>query len=122
MKININTVAPALILTSGLLFASCSSKENEQQTEEKVKVTVAVAGRETNNIIEASGLIKSKETAVISTRVMGFITGINVEAGDPVKKGQLLVTISNNEILANLYENPILCSQSFSHFVTHLHL
>lgn len=100
MKINISTIAPALILTSGLLFASCSSEEKEQKTEEKVKVTVAVAGRESNNVIEASGLIKSKESAVISTRVMGFITGINVEAGDQVKKGQLLVTISNNDILA----------------------
>jgi RND family efflux transporter MFP subunit len=40
------------------------------------------------------------QSANISTRVMGFITSVKVKAGDHVQKGQLLATISNEDILA----------------------
>jgi len=50
--------------------------------------------------VQASGQIVSGETAALSTRIMGFITQIYVKPGDKVRKGQLLVTISNGDIVA----------------------
>ena len=87
---------------SGILLASCSG-DHEKRTaskKEPVAVTVAYAGKQSNNAIRASGRIESRQTAAISTRVMGFITAIHVKAGDRVKKGQLLATISSDDLQA----------------------
>ena len=103
MKIQFNTSVLTLSLALGALFASCSGNEHEQGVTKKdqpVAVTVGVAERQSYNSIQVSGQVESKETAVISTRIMGFITSVNVKAGDNVKKGQLLVTISGADILA----------------------
>ncbi|HOX82036.1 MAG TPA: efflux RND transporter periplasmic adaptor subunit, partial [Chryseolinea sp.] len=101
MKIQFALTA-TLLLTSGVLFISCSGNnhEGELKKEKPVHVTVASATTQSDNTIQASGQIESKETAIISTRMMGFITNIKVKAGDKVEKGQLLVTINNADILA----------------------
>ena len=100
MKIQINTPILIQLLGVSFLFAACSGNDHEvaARKDEPVRVTVAVAGRQSGNGIEASGQIVSKETAVISTRVMGFITSIKVKAGDNIQKGQLLATISSGDI------------------------
>lgn len=103
MKIQSNTPILTLSLALGVLFASCSGNDQEQGVTTKdqpVAVTVGVAARQSGNAIQVSGRVESEETAVISTRIMGFITSVKVKAGDKVQKGQLLVTISNADILA----------------------
>lgn len=102
MKIQFNTLSVTLLFTTGVLIASCSgnSEEGKVKQDLPVHVTVAVATQKSDNTIQASGQIESKETAIISTRMMGFITSIKVKAGDKVQKGQLLVTINNADILA----------------------
>jgi RND family efflux transporter MFP subunit len=99
---NIKTSLLALLTTSGIFLGSCSGNNNEPdiKQDEPITVTVATAGTQMNNTVQSSGQIESKETAVISTRIMGFITDIKVKAGDKVQKGQLLATISNADILA----------------------
>jgi RND family efflux transporter MFP subunit len=94
--------AVASLFAFTILLGSCSGDhhENEIKQEAPIAVTVAVAGNQVNNVIQASGQIESRESAVISTRIMGFITSIKVKAGDKVQKGQLLATISNGDILA----------------------
>ena len=94
--------AASVVITSGALLFSCSGEQDEaaQKTESPIAVTVALAGSEPGNVITASGQIESGQAAIISTRVMGFITGITVKPGEQVKKGQLLVTISNDDIQA----------------------
>ena len=96
------TLAITSLFAFTILLGSCSGdhQENDVKQETPISVTVAVAGNQINNLIQASGQIESKESAVISTRIMGFITGIKVKAGDKVQKGQLLATISNADILA----------------------
>lgn len=102
MKIQFNTLSVTLLFTTSVLIASCSgnSEEGKVKQDLPVHVTVAVATQKSDNTIQASGQIESKETAIISTRMMGFITSIKVKAGDRVQKGQLLVTINNADILA----------------------
>lgn len=96
------TTSLTVLLTASIFFASCSGDNNkgEVKKDAPVSVTVGIAGKQSSERIHASGQIESKETAVISTRVMGFITGIKVKVGDAVKQGQLLATISNDDILA----------------------
>lgn len=95
--------ATIIIAGFSLLLSSCSNapeKEGQTTTAIPVKVTLATPSINTQQGINASGQVKATETANISTRVMGYITKINVKVGDQVKKGQLLATISNDDIMA----------------------
>lgn len=84
-----------------VLLAACSGHDHQQAaTPPAVAVEVARAQAQDNGTIYASGQIISRESAVISTRIMGYITSVKVKPGDRVKKGQLLLTISNEDIQA----------------------
>lgn len=87
-----------------ILYAtSCSSNSDKTEAMTKVPAVEVVVENpliNTDNSLAVTGQIESAQSANISTRVMGYITGIKVKVGDHVNKGQLLVTISNNDILA----------------------
>jgi RND family efflux transporter MFP subunit len=100
MNFKINQIAIMLAFAGVLLACSGSEKEDQSAKEEASPVTVGSVSTQSTNYITTSGQVTSKETAVISTRVMGFVTGFKVKVGDKVQKGQLLVTISNGDILA----------------------
>lgn len=103
-----------LFVLGSMILASCSSEsENrEKQKPEPIIVTVTTANKTTTNSIQASGKVESTETAVISTRLMGVITKINVRPGDRVKKGELLATISNGDILAKRAQAQAMVAES----------
>lgn len=85
-----------------LVLSACSAKE-KKETEtpgHPVMVTVATPSANEQQDIHISGQIEAAQSANISTRVMGYITKLTVKVGDPVNKGQLLATISNQDILA----------------------
>lgn len=89
------------ILSTGIV--SCTSSDNKKaEKDQLVPIAVNVSNplMNTDNTITATGQIVSAQSADISTRVMGYITSIKVKVGDYVKKGQLLVTISNDDMLA----------------------
>jgi len=52
------------------------------------------------HFLNISGQVEASQTVDISTRVMGIITMLKVKVGDHVHKGQLLVSISNQDMLA----------------------
>ena len=83
---------------------SCASKDKGakglQNNISPVAVTVASPEVTALNGINASGRLEATETANISTRVMGYITKLNVKVGDQVKAGQVLATINNQDMSA----------------------
>lgn len=86
-----------------LLLSSCSSHkntDNKTSLDSTIVVTVSTPSATGQPVLDISGQVEAGETAGISTRMMGYITMINVKVGDKVNKGQLLVTISNQDILA----------------------
>lgn len=86
-----------------LAFSSCSSNEKhgtKTYIDTAVVVTVAKPSGDQKQRLIVSGQIEAGQTANISTRVMGYITSLNMKVGDHVQKGQLLATISNDDILA----------------------
>lgn len=91
-----------LAFVSLVILSSCSHdrREGDRKNDSPVTVTVTTAGKQSTRSIQSSGQVVSGETAMISTRMMGFITDIKVKPGDKVQKGQLLVTINNGDILA----------------------
>ena len=91
----------SLFVAIGLL-ASCSSEPVKKKTE-SFDLTVDVA--QVENIKEAelfsfTGKLEAATYSKLSTRIMGQVENIHVKLGETVRKGQLLVQISNKDILA----------------------
>lgn len=85
-----------------VLLASCNSEKKEQIIEEPaitVKVNV-VSDNNTNRFVTASGKIEAKNSANLSTRMMGYVNKVHVQVGQKVAAGQLLVSINNTDLQA----------------------
>ncbi|WP_283687046.1 efflux RND transporter periplasmic adaptor subunit [Dysgonomonas sp. Marseille-Q5470] len=82
------------------LYSCSSSDKLEDKDKTIVKVEAYSPGQSTNEGFYLSGEVTAKQTANISTRMMGYINKIYVKPGDKVTSGQLLVSISSDDILA----------------------
>ena len=60
------------------------------------------------NIIELDGVTESQNEKIISSKMMGYITKVNVNEGDSVKKGDILYEIDSTGIT---HDSDILKSQ-----------
>jgi RND family efflux transporter MFP subunit len=91
-----------VLLPASIILWACEDTHTrpEAKKENPIPVTVVTAEAHIDDCIHASGYIEANETAMISTRVMGFITDIPVNTGDIVQRGQLLATINNSDIQA----------------------
>lgn len=84
------------------LTASCS-KNKEKAIDKLPVISVTINKTAPSNsvkYIEASGKIEAESSANISTRMMGYVTSIEVKTGQTVSKGQLLATISSSDLQA----------------------
>lgn len=97
MKKHIYTV---LILGTFFLIG-CSGDKKTEATETPILVTVNKSNTQTSgSFATASGKLVAKNSVNVSTRMMGYITKMNVEIGQNVSAGQLLVSINNSDIQA----------------------
>ncbi|HNP18339.1 MAG TPA: efflux RND transporter periplasmic adaptor subunit [Fulvivirga sp.] len=90
------------IFTILLTAFACGSNDQGAIVESKaIPVKVAEASAQTMaGTISASGTIEAKNSTNVSTRMMGFVTSRPVKVGQSVKKGQLLISISNTDLNA----------------------
>lgn len=93
------------IFSFAVLLAAC--KTNPENTAPgsnaaaPVHVRLALAGTDGNGAFAAiSGQLMAVHSAAISTRIMGYITRMNVNIGDNVRAGQLLFSIKSADIRA----------------------
>jgi len=91
-----------MIALLGSLLMSCGTEEARELTElPPVKVTLAqVSAQNQQGFVAASGKIEALKSANISTRMMGNVNKLHVKVGDQVRKGQLLVSISDADLVA----------------------
>lgn len=96
-----NAIKISFLAASGIWLAACSGDQEQSSRQvNPVSVVVTTPSSSGGNIVSVSGQIQSQQTAVISTRVMGFVQKVLVENGQSVKQGQLLATINSDDILA----------------------
>jgi membrane fusion protein, multidrug efflux system len=93
---------PAL---GAILLAACGAKgPNEAKTGAR---TAPVAVRtftaqpaEWPSFYEATGTVRARSAAVISSKVMGYVREVAVRAGDRVRAGQMLVRLDSRDLEA----------------------
>ncbi len=93
----------AATLSTVLFLIACSGDKKEVKVAEFPAVAVEVqevASGSDSKFISASGTLESEKRAVISTRMMGYINDLKVSTGQKVRKGQLLVSINNDDLRA----------------------
>ncbi|MBL0068308.1 MAG: efflux RND transporter periplasmic adaptor subunit [Chitinophagaceae bacterium] len=117
MNMQLKTAGTGLLIATTLLaviVSSCSGnkKPGKETAANAVSVTLANAGKGETDAVVASGRVESSQTANISTRLMGRITSINVKAGDRVSKGQLLATISDEDIRAKRAQSSAMIAEA----------
>lgn len=96
-----NAIKFSFLAASGIWLAACSGdQEQSARGVNPVPVVVTTPTSSGGNLVSVSGQVQSQQTAVISTRVMGFVQKVLVENGQAVKQGQLLATINSDDILA----------------------
>lgn len=92
------TMAAGLLTTAGCSGGAEPGAADKKDT--PITVEVAKPVQNTTSGITASGVVEAVQSAAVSTRLMGTITHIYVKVGDRVKQGQLLATISSEDMAA----------------------
>ncbi len=97
------------LLVISLTINGCNNHESHQQVQADNRPTIPVKLIEAKTIsipdqVEIMGNLQAFQTAVISSRISGTITKIDVIPGTQVKKGDVLVEINADEINAQLLQ------------------
>jgi RND family efflux transporter MFP subunit len=89
-----------------LLLSSCGNeppRRADQPQAPPVAVSIAaVATQAWPGSYEATGTVRARTTATISSKVMGYVQQVSVQVGDHVREGQPLITLDARDLEANL--------------------
>jgi len=90
-----------MMLAAGILLQSCGDEKMSKKEPQGIVVeTQEVKEVVVPKIYEFSGTVSSLKKSTLSTRIMGQIDQIFVHEGDKVEKGQLLISVRSNDIMA----------------------
>jgi RND family efflux transporter MFP subunit len=64
--------------------------------------TVTAATRQWPEVYEATGTVRARTAAVLSSKVMAYVREVGVQVGDRVSAGQLLVTLDAQDLDASV--------------------
>ncbi len=91
----------AALITGGLVFmAGCRGKDEGNTIKRPLVTGVTVTMVEPSSqeeAFEATGTVRSDNTSVIASRVMGSVISVEVREGEDVRAGQLLLTIDDRD-------------------------
>jgi multidrug efflux pump subunit AcrA (membrane-fusion protein) len=87
-----------IITIMALLLSGCASKdsENDRAVVSGVKTQI-IAKTIVDDFYQTSATVKPITSSVVSSMIMGRVTGLNVQEGDYVTKGQVLLTIDSRD-------------------------
>jgi RND family efflux transporter MFP subunit len=94
------------LISITLLAGACKEKQKAKEiVASDAPVPVQIAPVQTGGLsqqIEASGLLQTEEDSKLSFKTGGVVESVLVNEGDFVKRGQLLATLRNTEIAAQV--------------------
>ena len=98
----------AFLILAGpvLLLTSCGSETPHRDAQPRTPpVAVATAAASTQDwpaSYEATGTVRARTTATISSKVTGYVQQVGVQVGDHVREGQLLVALDARDLEVSL--------------------
>ena len=100
--LNMRKKAIAILIVASTVFISCGGDKKEQVASlPAIPVKVAgISDINTSPYVSASGKVEAENSANLSTRMMGYVTKVNVKVGQKVSQGQLLVSVNNTDLQA----------------------
>jgi len=96
-------LVPVLFLAVAPI-AACGSQQSAREPEGApvaVETAVAEAGA-VGRVVEAAGSLHGVREAVLSAKVMGTVLEIRKNAGESVKRGEILVVLDDREVAGNI--------------------
>ena len=102
----ISISAAVVLLASGsMIFARQTVPAEVIKADEPVAVSIfTVEPRTIEAVVTAAGALTSRNTSVLSSKVMGRVSYLGVQEGDPVSAGKLLIRIESGEIAAQAFQ------------------
>jgi RND family efflux transporter MFP subunit len=98
---NIVTIAVVAVAASVGLAGCGGGTDSAASGGKEVRAEIGQAVRiEVPRLVTASGSLEAANSAIISTRMMGWIKHVHVDAGQRVKKGDPLVSIDDTDLRA----------------------
>jgi RND family efflux transporter MFP subunit len=93
------------LLIAAPILTSCGDHEPRRASAAVPAVpvqTTIVTEPEWPEVYEATGTIRARAAAVISSKVMAHVQDVNIRVGDHVRQGQMLATLDSRDLEANL--------------------
>jgi RND family efflux transporter MFP subunit len=92
-------------LLTALLLSGCAKSEAKGKEIEKEQIAVEVSKVESKNITKdyhAAGKIYASEEVKVSSKKNGKVKSIHFDVGDLVKKGDVLYTLDNEDLITDV--------------------
>lgn len=87
------------------LFGKDTSYAEEPKDEAPVPVSsVTIAPKTIDAVVTAVGTLSSRNSSVLSSKIMGKVVALNAKEGDYVSQGKLLLRIESGEISAQVFQ------------------
>ena len=97
--------AAVALLVAGYAVFGKDSVHAEPKAEAPVSVSAyVVEPRTIESVVTAAGALTSRNTSVLSSKVMGRVSHLGVQEGDHVSAGKLLIRIDSGEIAAQTFQ------------------
>lgn len=97
--------AIALLAAGYVVFNKKEGHAASPKAEAPVSVsTHVVEPRTIESVVTAAGALTSRNTSVLSSKVMGRVSYLGVQEGDHVSAGKLLIRIESGEIAAQAFQ------------------
>lgn len=89
-----------VLLILFLFVASCGDGSDKKGSDREIIKgvrTEAVRKKEVDEYYRTSGTVKARTVSDVASRIMGTVTSINVEEGDKVAEGEVLMTLDDRD-------------------------
>ncbi len=86
-----------IISLAALMLTGCGKSEQDSHPVVEGVTTQVVKKSTVDEYYQTSATVKATTSSVVSSMIMGRVTALNVQEGDFVKKGQVLLTIDSRD-------------------------
>lgn len=89
-----------ILVGAALLTVSCTQRQQPKTDAIPISVSTYSPSKQEGAPLSVSGMVTARQTAMVSTRLMGTIERVYVSEGDHVRRGQILATVKASDLQA----------------------